>query len=169
MEQNSKEKIIAKAIYDLEEHWNEITHSSVIYGEFIYDSFERLLTLLSASEKGFVVERIYVLLSRESNRAACYIDGYSSNGAHVENLADGRHNSSDVMFSRQASKIADNLDYLHFSEIESAWEILYNKVLPKEVHVDIIYDFIPPYESYKVAMKPGEQVSAIIVYFDSNM
>ena len=167
MEQKSKESLISIALNNLEDSRYDISHASEIYGECIYDAFKKMLTSLLLTSNGFTAEKVYVLFSRKSLRTACYIEGINlSTGKRIDNIAVLRRNSS-IAF--EAQKISDSLEYLLFSEIEFAWEIMYKKVLPEGLIFEISYDFNSPYGTYKIPHVEDETVSALIMYFDSKI
>jgi len=167
MNQKNKEAIVQETLLGLVERRPKIS-SSTVYGEFIYDAFERMITVLPKKTDSFSVNKVYVLISSQSHRSACYIEGIDNNsGSTVSNIADERYGLSEKCFISPAMIIARDLDYLRFSEIESVWEILYKEVLPREIMVELVYDFTPPYENYKVDKNAGEKISAIIASFNS--
>lgn len=170
MEQSRKEQICKDTLRKLLKNRESIIRRVTSYGEYVYDAFERMLTVSTWRTEQYDVAKVYVVIGKVSESAFCFIEGENPvTGERIADLGDGYHDTGEFYFSEECIDIGADLDYLDFTEIEAAWEILYNKVLPQAIKMEIIYDFDLPYKEYEGDLqrdgKP-EPVSAITVYWE---
>ena len=169
MEQQRRQQLQQDALRKLSKNRNDIYRSVTVYGDQVYDAFERMLKISTLTAGPYQVAKIIVLIGRTSESAICYIEGVDpKTGEKVADLADGYHDTEEVSFNEEAAMIGSDLDYTDFDEIEAAWEIIYYKVFPKAIKTEILYDYKSPYTMETgdtQGIEEAEQTSAIIVWW----
>ena len=168
MDRNNKNQMCKDALSKLLKNRERIIRAVTVYGEYVYDAFERMIKISTWKVGMYEVSKVCVAYGRTSETAYCFVEGYNpETGDKIANLADGFHDVADKFISEEATEIAGDLDYINFDEIEAVWEIIYNVVLPNGMNTEIIYDFNTHNISYTGDSRESreiEQTSLISVW-----